>query len=93
MSKVDRSEIFYGTISAISMWISVIGSHFVQKRAAETFCSTLMLIHLAFVEENAITLYQWRYPWIPAQILRSGLREKLLPCHCRTRSLRRRSSG
>ena len=56
MSKVDRSEIFYGMISAISMWISVIGSHFVQKRAAEKFCSTLMLIHLAFVEENAITL-------------------------------------
>ena len=89
MSKVDRSEIFYGTISATSTWISVIGSHFVQKRAAETFCSPLMLIHLAFVEENAITLYQWN----PAQILRSGLREKLLPCHCRTRSLRRRSSG
>ena len=56
MSKVDRSEIFYGTISAISMCISVIESHFVQKRAAEKFCSTLMLIHLAFVEENAITL-------------------------------------
>ena len=89
MSKVDRSEIFYGTISAISMWISVIGSHFVQKRAAKKLYSTLMLVHLAFVEENAITLYQWN----PAQILRSGLREKLRPCHCRTRSLRRRSSG
>ena len=77
MSKVNRSEIFYGTISAISMCISVIESHFVQKRAAEKFCSTLMLIHLAFVEENAITLYQWSSSWISANYARQILRS----CH------------
>ena len=36
-----------------------------------------MFIHFAFVEENAITLYQWSYSWIAVNYARQILRS----CH------------